>query len=567
MKKSGKNKKHPKTAPAHVPENRGQALPTVLMLAALLTILATALLTLLRFESKFLVKTTCITQKQELANLALEHTLFKIQQGSNWFSIPPQFNGYTHEFSAIDPQGNTIGTYTVHITNGNMFMNVASNPIVDTNPSAREAQSENKTVGIKVKTAVTGCVGDYYAVIQRAALGGPLVSKGSIALPCIDAKINDMNFYWGDIYSDNAVAGNCRIPQVNVAQFPSNGNRSEWLPSVYSLSDVYTAVGYTSGGRSGAYQYAATYDDMSPTAHCHPYSEFAIVPDMDMEALKSLANYQGSYYGPQIIPGAIAGATPTTNKYYINDGSHNIANVTQANVVTIMSKLRTTASVLFIDTTDGLPIRNTNPTNTYSGLSMVPANYIGDKTLRFYVNETNQYMTAGTCVIQGPLELIGYNPSSITAAGMNGFSWGYGNFIGSNADDILNIPHMDNYYWPQETDNLHYVRNLADDTQSKLTNVKHYGTLYCGGELRIGGPHAGTTVSNICIYGTIYIGPAGMLTVESNATYDNPTLYVYYNKNMSLFGMQGASLQVLSFGELTFLVPTVGPTYPTAFTN
>lgn len=533
-------------------KTKGQSLPVILVLASLLGILATALLNLLVYESKFMVKSSCITQKQELATLALEHVMYKLQQEDLWTNPPATFYGYTHEFTS------DLGNYAVHVTPGNLFFTTL------TDPSTRQAKTEFKTIGIKVKTSTLNCTGAYYAVIQRMSFGGPLVSKGKIALPCTTAKADDPNFYWGDIFSANTNTGYCRIPLVNVTKQVA-GYRAQWLPKVYSNNDIFTTVGYGTG-RTGTYIFATTYDDMSPTAHCHPYSEFAQAPEVDYDSYRMQAKLQGSYYGPPTIPGI--GANP----YYINDGLHDVVtagtmtnDVTQANVVNIMGKLRNIASVLFIDTTDGLPVRTT-PCNTYAGSVNITANYATDKALRFYVSDTNQYMTAGTLVVQGPLMLIGDRPDKIAAPG--GFIWGYGFGSGTTADDIWNVKHPDNNYYPQNNDGAHYVRNFADDSLSRLENVKHYGTIYMGGELRIGGPRtAGAPVSNVCIYGAIYLDPLGKLSMEGETatTYDNSLLYVYYNRDFNSFGMQGGSVEVVSFSEFTFLIPTPNPVYPASF--
>jgi hypothetical protein len=169
-------------------------------------------------------------------------------------------------------------------------------------------------------------------------------------------------------------------------------------------------------------------------------------------------------------------------------------------------------------------------------------------------------MTSGMLFIQGPLVLTGDTPSNITQTA--GYTWGYGYAAGANSDRVANVQYNKTYYYPQGNDSLHYTRNLADDTQSYLSHVKHYGLIYTGGELRIGGAPAPTgSTSNICIYGSIYIGPQGILSMEKTTTNDNPKLYVYFNTNLNFFSMQTNSLQVVSFSEISFLVPTVVPTY------
>ncbi|HRU38376.1 MAG TPA: hypothetical protein P5511_00765, partial [Candidatus Goldiibacteriota bacterium] len=272
-----------------ISESKGQTLPIVLILAGVMAILTSTMVSLFRYEVKNMVKGTCMLQKQELASLALEHAIFKLQQGNNWYSLPVEnFYAYQHEFNS------SLGNYAIHLADGNLFMTDLSNP------ASRQAKMEYKTIGIKVKTANTGCTGSFYAVVQRRPLGGPLVSKGKINMPCIDSKLDDSNFYWGDIFSANTNTGHCRLPSVKVGK----GNpRQQWLPKVYSATDIYTSVGYQSGGRSGSYLYASTYEDMSPTAHCHPYSQYATAPDIDYDYFRMLAKQNNAYYGPMNIPG------------------------------------------------------------------------------------------------------------------------------------------------------------------------------------------------------------------------------------------------------------------------
>jgi hypothetical protein len=538
-----------KTLKVSFSKQSGQSLPMVLILAGVLSILSAALLSLMITGNKFMVKQNCIMMKQELASIALEQTMFKLQQGSNWYNIPiSNYNGYQHQFTT------NLGSFTVHIVKGNLFLSTL------TDPGTRQGQDEYRTIGILVKTTPTACTGNYFAVVQKMKFGGPLVSKGKINLPCTDARINDPNFMWGDIYSGNTNSGYCRIPIIPVAK-GTTGVHQEWEPTVYCASDIYTSIGYASGGRTGAYLFATTYEDMSPTAHCHPFSQFATVPEIDLQSFKDLATSQGSYYGPKFIPG-VAGV----NKNYIDDGAHDnytlgtvVNDVTQANILKIMHTLRSPSSVLFIDTTDGLPVRS-NPPNTYSGSVSITANYATDKTLRFYTDANNQYMTWGLCFIQGPLLLIGDNPSSIATTG--GFTWGYGFASGTDTDNVMNVRKTDNYYYPQNDDTFHYHRNLVDDTQSYLTNVKHNGLLYVGGELRIGGPRSNSTLSDVCVYGSIYLGEQGSISMDSS---DTGKLYVYFNKDLNFFSMQTNSLQVVSFSDISFLVPTPGITYPASF--
>ncbi len=547
-------------------ENKGQSLPMVMMIGAILAIFSAALLTLFQLNTKFMVKENCMMMKQELAGLALEQVLFKLQQGSNWSMVRlplaqrpadlQTYDGYNYTFT------NSLGTFKTHIVPGNLFEDVKGTD------SSRQGikGDEFRTIGIKVKTSPTNCVSAYYAVVQMMKFGGPLVSKGLVKLPCIDAKINDSNFYWGDIYSGNTMTGKLNIPYVPVANAATGpgDTHEEWLPKVYSASDIYTAVGYTSGGRSGTYQYAATADDMSPTANCHPYSQFASVPEIDLQNYKNMATTQGNYYGPKFIQ--VAGVGVTLNANYINDGKHDnytapgVTNsVTNTNILKIMHSLNSPSSVLFIDTTDGLPTRWTTATtaNTYSGSLTVTA---GDGSLKFYVNATNQYMTCGMLFVQGPLVLTGNTPSNITQTAV--YTWGYGYGAGATADNVANVLKNDIYYFPMGSDSLHYVQNVGNDSLSYLSHVKHYGLIYAGGELRIGGAPAPTgSTSNICIYGSIYIGPQGILSMEPTATNDNPTLYVYFNRNLNFFSMQTNSMQIVSFSEISFLVPTVVPVY------
>lgn len=518
--------------------NKGQSLPVVLIIAGAMAILATTMVTLFRQEVKTMVRSNCMLQKQELASIALEHAIYKIQQEDNWFTIPdccPKFYAYSNKFTS------SLGDYWIHLANGNLFLKDLANPF------SRQAQQEYKTIGIKIKVKPDDlqCTASYFAVVERKTLGGPLVSAGKIDLPCTDAKVDDSNFYWGDIFSANTNTGYCRIPKVSTSK---GAPRQPWLPKVYSAADIYTAVGFT-GGRTGSYIFASSYEDMSPTANSHPYSAYATAPEIDFDYYRGLARDNGAYYGPANIPGIGA------NKFYIADGRHNTYNVVQAEAVTIMAKLRNVSSVLFIDTTDGLPLRE-NPCNSYSKCVTVTPNMATDKTLRFYVDNNNQYFTNGRIFVMGPLMLIGDVPSNI--ANTAGYSWSYGgNTSTAGADEVWNVKCPDNYYFPQANgnDGDHYYRNSVDERQSRLYNVKHSGLIYTAGELRIGGPRVGSTnVSNICIYGTILLGELGVLKMDT--VNDNPLLFVYYNKDVNVFGMQGSTVALVSFSELSFLIPT-----------
>jgi hypothetical protein len=221
--------------------------------------------------------------------------------------------------------------------------------------------------------------------------------------------------------------------------------------------------------------------------------------------------------------------------------------LTQALVGTITGLANSAGSVLFIDTTDGLPVR-TSPCNTYCGTTYTSAN-----TLAFYTSSTQQYLTYGTVIVMGPLRLVGDNPSQ-------GVTYHYATFTPSTQDDydkVFAVPTPSNFYLPQSSDGLHFTTG----TPGYLSTVKHCGLLYVDGDLTIGGTRSGasTTNSNICIYGTVYLGEYGRLWLDT--VHDTPSLYVYYNSNANLFGVTGSSVQILSFSEFTFLIPTPVPSY------
>jgi hypothetical protein len=504
----------------HAGKNRGQTLPTVLMLASVLAIMSASLLFIFQYNQKFLVKGNCIIQKQELASLALEQCIYKLEQGNNWYSFAvsmPNYQNYGYQFST------NLGSYKIHIAPGNLFYTVISDP---TKP--RQDINGSRTIGIKVMTTITACVGDFYAVIQKTGLGGPLISKGMIDT-CYDTNGSDADpaqFFWGDIYSANTTDAYCRIRQIQVAGGSTVSGHQPWLPQVFAMGSIYTAVSYNSGRAGSTFIFGQTYDDMSPTAHAHPYSSLAVAPDIDFDYFRNYAKARGTYYGPVGRP---------------------ISTLTQALVGTITGLANSAGSVLFIDTTDGLPVR-TSPCNTYCGTTYTSAN-----TLAFYTSSTQQYLTYGTVIVMGPLRLVGDNPSQ-------GVTYHYATFTPSTQDDydkVFAVPTPSNFYLPQSSDGLHFTTG----TPGYLSTVKHCGLLYVDGDLTIGGTRSGasTTNSNICIYGTVYLGEYGRLWLDT--VHDTPSLYVYYNSNANLFGVTGSSVQILSFSEFTFLIPTPVPSY------
>jgi hypothetical protein len=421
-----------------------------------------------------------------------------------------KYNGYQTEFSTDS------GKYTVHMIRGNLFTTYM-------NLDERQALDEYRTIGIKVKTLPLKCTGNFYAVVEKMKFGGPLVSKGKIDIPCYDtADLTNANFYWGDVYSGNTISGYCRLPRIREGEAVI-GLREYWLPRVYARGDIYTSLNDKTG-------FGYTYTDMSPTSHCHPYSEYAKVPEIDMAFYKTEAQRQGNYYGP---------------------GGLSITSVTQANVVKIMAKLNSPSAVLFIDTTDGLPVRipqkASTPTNTYCGTTVTSANSIA-----FYVADRSQYMTEGTCIINGSLNLIGDDPGDVTYTA--GYTWNYGFGTGTDADTIKNCPAPSNFYYPQKDDGNHFNVDPMSPANSMLTNVKHAGLLYVNGELEIGGKRtSGAPYSNICIFGTVYIGENGMITFDEKN--DKPKLYVYYDTKMNLFGAEANTVKIATFSETTYLMP------------
>jgi hypothetical protein len=306
------------------------------------------------------------------------------------------------------------------------------------------------------------------------------------------------------------------------------------MPRVYSKSDIYTAISYNNGRAGSTLIFGYTYDDMSPTAHSHPFTSNVNAPDIDFDFYRNQAKKNDTYYCASCSVTHVAGCWPYSS-------------LTPAN---ISAALQNDNSVLFVDTTDGLPLR-VSPCNAYC-LTVTASN---KSTIAMYADANHQYETRGTAIIMGPLILEGDTPA-------NGMTKNYFSTPGTTTpyDTAFNIPPPGNYYSPQATDGNHYVFNSTTPSLSNLTKVKHYGLIYTGGEL-----HIGTTITaqslttNICIYGTVYLGDNSALTMD---TANAATLYVYYNPNQNLFGDTGESVEVLSFNELSFLVPTPQPVYP-----
>ena len=67
----------------------------------------------------------------------------------------------------------------------------------------------------------------------------------------------------------------------------------------------------------------------------------------------------------------------------------------------------------------------------------------------------------------------------------------------------------------------------------------------------------------ICHKVLIYIGEFGSIT-----TYETgDETHLYYNPTVNLFGFSGSRVSVVTFNEISFLVPTPDPIYPDSFDN
>lgn len=82
--------------------------------------------------------------------------------------------------------------------------------------------------------------------------------------------------------------------------------------------------------------------------------------------------------------------------------------------------------------------------------------------------------------------------------------------------------------------------------------------IYTGGDLQLGG--STSTDNDVCIYGSVYIDKYGTFQDYNSNT---PYYSIYYNPNINVFGYTGNQVQVMTFNEITFLVPTPIPEYPT----
>ncbi len=523
---------------------KGQSLFFVLILAAVLSLAAMGLLKIFEQGNKLAVINDCMMKKEELSIIALEHALYRLQQGSAWedFSSLPGMTGHSKQFST------KLGTYSLSVEKGNLFL---TNP---SDPDSRQDKTDYRTIFIRVLTEPVKCDGEYYAVVKNAGYGGPLISRGKIDLPCSESKsftktlltkklFFHYGFYWGDVYSANPADGYCRIPQVLVG---TGGTHHEpWLPHVYAAGNIYTLA-------DDDFNFRYFYDDMSPTAHSHPYSEFAQAPDIDFEYFKMQASRNNAYYGPAEIEGG-------PNPYYINDGEHDIEDFSTSNVKAVVDRLQKLTDVLFVDTTDGLPVSfdtSTGKWNTYTGYLHVT---MSASTFRFYEGADKQYFTKGSVFIMGPFSYMGNNPEK----GMG---------CAANCDRISNVPYPDNYYFPRVSNEHYVLQNPV--SSSYLKDMKHHGFIYSGGELKIGGPvricswkirlwppplvyyscNDEDPATDIGIYGTIYIGEHGSISAHTSS--GKPSLHVYYDRSLNMFGMSGSRILVLSFNRASALTPT-----------
>lgn len=236
------------------------------------------------------------------------------------------------------------------------------------------------------------------------------------------------------------------------------------------------------------------------------------------------------------------------------DANHTIAKVTNSNISAIIGSLTSVnTSVVFIDTTDALPLRpNGTYCNSYAIKSTTPhtdveANDGSDGTLELYKSGA-AYYTKGMLFVQGPLLLCGTDPDDDGHA-----------TPGSTDLASVTVGTPDNYYYPrQESDTRHYYYNTGTPASSYLGNVAHQGLIYTGGDLQLGG--STSTDNDVCIYGSVYIDKYGTFQDYNSNT---PYYSIYYNPNINVFGYTGNQVQVMTFNEITFLVPTPIPEYPT----
>ncbi len=573
----------------------GQTLPGVIIMAGSMSILAMALLFMFRQSNQNMVTAISSLEKEELAGVALEHAMAKLQTGSNWDLAPVEgdteglegFFKYDREYYVPGK-----GYYTLYILKGNLFKTG------DTD-HPRQGEKDYRTIGIKVKTKNTGKKGRYVAVVQRRNFGGPLISKGKINLPTPSTTDQDdmahFLFFWGDIFSAKNEHNACRMPVV-----PTGAGEYEpqdWMPHVYAANDIYTSYGTDADDE---YIYDYTYKNMSPTTHCHPFSPYAKAPEIDFNYYKMLAKRNNAYYGPETMPDLENGGGKP-NPYYI-DSDHRLDD-TDNDVVkidgsgqntqidTIMGHLDSMdpPAVLFIDTTDALPLRE-SPCNSYAWQGSTPPHLDvqddggEDGTLRWYKEQGDQKYAHGFLFVMGPLLLVGHDPDNTKSliAGLptneskDNIAPDPTNPM-ANASVRTGIP--DNYYYPRreksgETfDDERYFNRQSNTFNSYCVDIKHAGLIYVGGELQIGGlgwrcgacgscENKDIGYNDIGIYGTIYIGEHGELSAWKN---DATALCVYYNPSFNLFGFTGHTISVMTLTEISFLVPDPDPVYPESF--
>ena len=520
-----------------------QMLATLLIMTAILGIFASALLYMFQRSQKVMVLSMEITSKNELVYTALEHAVYKLQKSSFWYNTPCAGFMYDKEYAVPG------GSYTLNIQNGNLFLTNKSDY------TTKQAQSDFRTIGIKAKLN-SGSVKQFVAVVKKSSFGGPLLSKGTINLPCDNSNsfwedatndyVSSYNFYWGDIFSVSTDDADCKIPVCSVGD--GTTTPQPWLPEIYAGGAIWTAL-YNNSSSSLDIVYGYTYDDMSPTAHAHPYSEYSKVPEIDFDYYRMLAKRNASYYGPTMVAGVV-------NPYSVDYTSNYLLSVlTKSNTKSkIVDKLTSPNSVVFVDTADGLTIYpkvvgSRTVYNTYTGTITCTASM--PQSIAIYSNDSNRRATRGSLIVMGPIQFIGDDPDAGESAGYS---------------KITGVGKPDNFYFPQDDfiqgSNQHYWYDSSNLTNCYIDKVKHRGLIYAGGELKLGGARSpsNSTASRIYMYGTLYIGEYGSLTVDT--VNDDPTFYIFFDRSQNLFGFTGDKIDIVLLSELTYLIQTPVPVYP-----
>jgi hypothetical protein len=335
--------------------NKGQMIVIFLMIAAAVIMLVYTVVSLLKNESKWSIKSQKGITAQHICDGALDRVIWKLQQGDNWDNAT-SLSGYTWSDTHSDIAG---GTYILKIETGDQIVT----------PGDTDTE---RTVTIQATASVTNEIRKIMVVLSKSPFNYGMITGGTAAIG------GSAEIYWSD-----AICYSTTSPALTLGNTLTLG----------SDRTKYYALGTIKYGNDFYPPNTSSY--LFPNQTVPPLPEKPVV---NFSWFKSQAQLTGTYFGSGV-----------THSFDDGSGDHNSGGdhypPTEDCLANAASGQLSDNLVIFVDTTDG-------DENSYTHAEAYNGDGGGTNT-NDWIDLKGKYLQ-GSLIVMGPVYCSGNGGGSLT---------------------------------------------------------------------------------------------------------------------------------------------------------